>query len=227
MAKSRQARRAGVAREAARLEAAQDGSFGHTLLACARHYDELGQARLNEEVGAVLARPAVMRLVPHVTVDGIRATELARRTDVTKQAVSQTLSRLRDLGLVELVPDPTDGRAQLVRMTKAGVEVGWSGSRGAGRGAGRARAACGSRRRRSNVRRAASDHGCARGDGGGSGGLRRRGAVPARGSGGGWRLGHLVCIPGRSNIERDRRLRQRLVEAHGSTAPVLRANSSL
>lgn len=110
-----------MAREAARLEAAQGGSFGHTLLACARLYDELGQARLNEEVGEVLARPAVMRLVPHVTVDGIRATELARRTDVTKQAVSQTLARLRDLGLVELVPDPSDGRAQLVRMTRAGL----------------------------------------------------------------------------------------------------------
>jgi DNA-binding MarR family transcriptional regulator len=104
------------------LEAEQQASFGHTLLAAARLYDELGQARLNAALGEELARPSVMRLIPHVTRAGIRPTELARLADVTKQAVGQTLARLEAQGLVEFAPDPSDGRAVLVRMTEAGEE---------------------------------------------------------------------------------------------------------
>lgn len=98
----------------------EQSNFGHVLLACARLYDELGQARLNETLGEELARPSVMRLVPHVTEAGIRPTELARRVDVSKQAVGQTLARLEERGLVEYRADPTDGRAVLVRMTARG-----------------------------------------------------------------------------------------------------------
>lgn len=99
---------------------AERANFGHVLLACARLFDELGQARLNEALGEDLARPSVMRLVPHVTESGIRPTELARRVDVSKQAVGQTLARLEASGLVEYRADPTDGRAVLVRMTARG-----------------------------------------------------------------------------------------------------------
>jgi DNA-binding MarR family transcriptional regulator len=105
------------------LRRAQEASFGHTLLASARLYDQRGQARLNAELGEPLARPAVMRLVPYVTAEGIRPTELARLTDVSKQAVGQTLTYLEERGLVEFAPDPSDGRAVLVRMTEAGREM--------------------------------------------------------------------------------------------------------
>lgn len=111
-----------TARTVEALAAEQRGSFGHTLLACGRLYDQLGQARLNAELGDAVARPSVMRLVPHVTAEGVRPTELARRTDVSKQAVGQTLAFLESRGLVEFAPDPVDGRALLVRMTPAGLE---------------------------------------------------------------------------------------------------------
>ncbi len=41
--------------------------------------------------------------------------------DVSKQAVGQSLAWLEAKGLVEYVADPTDGRARLVRLTRAGV----------------------------------------------------------------------------------------------------------
>lgn len=97
--------------------------FGPTLLECARLFDQLGQARLNEELGEQIARPSVMRLVPHMPPEGIRPSELARRADITKQAVGQTLGFLEEHGLVEYAPDPSDGRALIVRMTGLGVEA--------------------------------------------------------------------------------------------------------
>lgn len=46
--------------------------------------------------------------------------ELARRIQVTKGAMTNTVGRLRDKGLLAVSPDPTDGRARLVSLTAAG-----------------------------------------------------------------------------------------------------------
>jgi DNA-binding MarR family transcriptional regulator len=46
---------------------------------------------------------------------------LARRVDVSKQAVGQALGDLEGRGFVEMVPDPADGRARLVRLTASGL----------------------------------------------------------------------------------------------------------
>ena len=50
-------------------------------------------------------------------VDGVRATELAETFAVHKSTVSRGLATLEQLGLVERLPDPSDGRARLVRLT--------------------------------------------------------------------------------------------------------------
>jgi DNA-binding MarR family transcriptional regulator len=105
------------------LAARQAENFGHVLLECARRFDQLGQARLNARLGEEIARPSVMRLIPHMPPEGIRPTELARRADISKQAVGQTLAFLEEHGLVEYAPDPSDGRAFIVRMTDLGAEA--------------------------------------------------------------------------------------------------------
>jgi DNA-binding MarR family transcriptional regulator len=46
--------------------------------------------------------------------DGIRGSELAEGLDVHKSTASRAISALERLGLVERVPDPDDGRAQLL-----------------------------------------------------------------------------------------------------------------
>jgi DNA-binding MarR family transcriptional regulator len=108
---------------AQRLARAQTENFGHVLLACARRLDELAQARVNaRRAGPPLARPSVMRLVPFLDDEtGVRPAELARRLDVSKQAVNQALAPLLDAGLVTLEPDPSDGRALLAKLTPAGA----------------------------------------------------------------------------------------------------------
>jgi len=103
-----------------RSAAPADGGLGPLLFACARLLDEVAQAEVNREAGRRLMTPALARLLPHLSRAGVRPTELARRVDVTKQAVGQALRELERLKFVELVVDPADGRARLVRLTASG-----------------------------------------------------------------------------------------------------------
>lgn len=49
--------------------------------------------------------------------------ELARAFQVTKGAMTNTIQRLNDRGLVKVKPDPSDGRGKLVRITDKGLRV--------------------------------------------------------------------------------------------------------
>jgi|tagenome__1003787_1003787.scaffolds.fasta_scaffold20317826_1 DNA-binding MarR family transcriptional regulator len=63
----------------------------------------------------------------HLREGGLRLTELAERSHTSKQAMRYTISRLAAAGYVEHAPDPTDGRAKIIRFT----ERGWQLRRGA------------------------------------------------------------------------------------------------
>src|SRR3546814_14957684 len=57
--------------------------------------------------------------------DGVtRPAELARRLGISRQAVQQLLADLQTRGLIELVADPADARAQIIRYSKRGVQIG-------------------------------------------------------------------------------------------------------
>jgi DNA-binding MarR family transcriptional regulator len=55
--------------------------------------------------------------------EGSRLTELAERVGVTKQSMGEIIDVLEQRGYVERVPDPTDGRAILIRRTERGWQV--------------------------------------------------------------------------------------------------------
>jgi DNA-binding MarR family transcriptional regulator len=103
-----------------RLEAAKHASTGQLLLKAARLLDEVALERVRSVPGAPPVRPAHTRLFPHISLDGVRATDIASRLGVTKQAVAPLVADLVDWGMVEQVPDPSDGRARLVRWTEEG-----------------------------------------------------------------------------------------------------------
>lgn len=105
-----------------KLHRQQAANFGYALLSCARLFDALAHGQMNRPAGKGVP-PGLVRLVPHLTFDGIRPGELARRTDVSKQAVSQALAPLVEQGLVEYIDDPGDGRARMVRLTQKGGET--------------------------------------------------------------------------------------------------------
>jgi DNA-binding MarR family transcriptional regulator len=56
------------------------------------------------------------------TIDpgGSRLTDLAARARMTKQSVGEVTSDLEQRGYVERVPDPSDGRAKIIRLTERG-----------------------------------------------------------------------------------------------------------
>ncbi|MGX5656428.1 MarR family winged helix-turn-helix transcriptional regulator [Geodermatophilus nigrescens] len=63
------------------------------------------------------------RLLSMVPPGGERLSRMATTSGLTKQALAQALQPLEDGGYVEVVPDPTDGRARLVRLTGRGRQV--------------------------------------------------------------------------------------------------------
>jgi DNA-binding MarR family transcriptional regulator len=72
---------------------------------------DLGFDDLKPRHGAVLA---------YLESDGIRATDLSRRSGVHKQVIGTLIDELADLGYVERQSDPADRRAKLVYPTERG-----------------------------------------------------------------------------------------------------------
>jgi DNA-binding MarR family transcriptional regulator len=60
---------------------------------------------------------AQSRLMMGIDTDGTRLSTLAERAQIAKQTATALVDKLERAGYVERVPDPSDGRARLVRMT--------------------------------------------------------------------------------------------------------------
>ena len=105
---------------AARLQAAKESATAQLLFRCARLWNELGLAEVRRRTGHSWLRASHLTLLPHLDLEGTRATVLADRLGVSKQAAGALISELEGMGVVEKVPDPADGRAKLVRFTRAG-----------------------------------------------------------------------------------------------------------
>jgi DNA-binding MarR family transcriptional regulator len=99
----------------AEIEARKQQSFAQLLFRCARLTNELAVSRVRETTGQDL-RTAHTNLFPHIDLEGTRLTEIARRAGISKQAVGQLVDELVEMGALERVPDPTDGRAKLIRF---------------------------------------------------------------------------------------------------------------
>jgi DNA-binding MarR family transcriptional regulator len=65
-------------------------------------------------------RPIHTLIFAFVSREGIRLHELVERMQSTKQNVNYLVNALEEMGYVERVPDPLDGRGKLVRLTKRG-----------------------------------------------------------------------------------------------------------
>jgi len=63
------------------------------------------------------------RLMMGIDPEGTRLSVLAERALIAKQTATALVDRLERAGYVERVPDPSDGRARLVRMTARAESV--------------------------------------------------------------------------------------------------------
>lgn len=76
-----------------------------------------------EQAGYVDVHPSHAIVFQHVPTEGTRVTELAERTQLTKQYLGRLVAELESFGYLERIPDPTDGRAKLVRLSARGREI--------------------------------------------------------------------------------------------------------
>jgi DNA-binding MarR family transcriptional regulator len=76
-----------------------------------------------EAAGIRDIRPGHGCVFGNIEPEGSRLTDLAERAGMTKQSVGEMASDLERRGYVERVPDPSDGRAKIIRLTARGREV--------------------------------------------------------------------------------------------------------
>jgi DNA-binding MarR family transcriptional regulator len=60
---------------------------------------------------------AQARVAARIAPNGSRVSDLAEQARITKQSAASLVEQLEKAQYVERVPDPTDGRARLVRLT--------------------------------------------------------------------------------------------------------------
>ncbi len=88
------------------------------------------QRQMSDELHARLGalgydeiRPSHGCVFGNMRPHGVRLTDIAERSRITKQSVGEIVTDLEELGYVERIPDPEDKRAKLVRLTPRGREV--------------------------------------------------------------------------------------------------------
>jgi DNA-binding MarR family transcriptional regulator len=67
--------------------------------------------------------PAHQAVFENLDPGGTRLTELAARAGITRQSMSELVSVLEQRGYLERRPDPSDGRARIVRLTPTGRKM--------------------------------------------------------------------------------------------------------
>jgi DNA-binding MarR family transcriptional regulator len=98
----------------------------HTLGSLLRlPYQELQGAVYSAlaEQGFADLRTAHSAVFRHLDPTGSRMTTLAERAGMTKQSMAYLVESLCESGYLKTVPDPADGRAKLVQLTRRGSKA--------------------------------------------------------------------------------------------------------
>lgn len=104
------------------IEQEQMQAVGYLLIRCGQLWNQMAIGRVNASADGVKLRQAHTRLFPLLTNrDGIRITDLARRLEVSKQAIQPLIAELEEAGVVSVRVDQTDARALRVHLTEAGA----------------------------------------------------------------------------------------------------------
>jgi DNA-binding MarR family transcriptional regulator len=104
------------------MSTSEEDNFAPVLAAAGRALTATMMAKV-AGCGFTDVTPAFASLLLLLNATGSRPTALAQQAGITKQAISQLVRELETRDYVEQVPDPTDTRAKLVRLTENGVAL--------------------------------------------------------------------------------------------------------
>jgi DNA-binding MarR family transcriptional regulator len=94
----------------------------HMLLSLLRGFywfDEGLQNYLQARSWPVVTRPQSM-VMANLVLGVRRPSDIARNMGVSRQAIHATINQMVELGIVELVDDPSNGRVKIIAPTKMG-----------------------------------------------------------------------------------------------------------
>ena len=95
-------------------------NIGRFLNNAGRRFEARVLELMNDR-GHAQTRIAHVSLTRNLDVEGTRLTELARRASMSKQAMGELVDQCMEFGLVDRTADPSDGRARIVKFTRAGL----------------------------------------------------------------------------------------------------------
>lgn len=104
------------------IKALETSTLGHVLTRSARLLNARVVASVHAQ-GYTEVRESWLGMLRHLDPEGTRSTVLADRLEVSKQAAGQLVTELERKGYLERIPDPSDGRAKLVRITERGLHA--------------------------------------------------------------------------------------------------------
>ena len=93
------------------------------MIALVHYADRAFQAHMVEaahERGRPDIKPSHNAVFAHLGDDPKRAADLATSAQMTRQSMGELIRELVGLGILEMVPDPSDGRAKLVTYSRGG-----------------------------------------------------------------------------------------------------------
>jgi DNA-binding MarR family transcriptional regulator len=93
----------------------------NTVAMLGQAYSLLGFQIVDGVVGAGYPqKPKHSAVFAQIEPQGSRLTDLARRANITPQAMGELVDELEELGYLTRQPDPTDRRAKLITLTDRG-----------------------------------------------------------------------------------------------------------
>jgi DNA-binding MarR family transcriptional regulator len=97
-------------------------AIGQLLVRLLREFrDDLAAPRADAGYGDI--REPHFQIFGNIRMGGIRLTELADRAQLSLAAASELVNDLAEMGYLTRRPDPSDGRAKLIDLTKRGGEL--------------------------------------------------------------------------------------------------------